>query len=58
MSFPHAEKDQQCQLLQGGQKDNGFKVSSEFSNKIVINDLVESSFRKVIRGEAGLQWVE
>ena len=42
MSFQHAEKDQQCQLLRGGQKDNGLKVSSGFSNKTVINDLAEA----------------
>lgn len=58
MSFQHAEKDQQCQLLRGGQKDNGFKVSNGFSNKTVIDDLAESSFSRVIRAEARLQWAE
>lgn len=42
MSFRHAEKDQQCQLLQGGQKDNDLKVSNGFSNKTVIDDLAEA----------------
>lgn len=58
MSFPPAEKDQQWQLLQGGQKDNGFKVSLRFSNKIVIDDLAESSFSRVMRAETRQQWVE
>lgn len=39
-------------------EDNGLKVSIGFSNKILMDDLAESSFSRVIRAEARLQWVE